>query len=89
MPTLDLNAKSPDGKAAIGFFPYVKPNGEPAVLMVIKTAADGVFDSTLDGQPAVAVVLGEDQSGNNNAPWEIGHLLQDSWEKARKLVGKK
>ena len=89
MPTLDLNAKSPDGKTVIGFLPYVKPDGNPAVVMIVKTTADGVFESTLDGQPAVALMLGEDSSGNNNAPWQIGELLVQNWEKAKKLARKK
>jgi len=53
-PTIDLGAKSADGKSVIAVVPYVKPNGEPAVLVIVKRNADGVFDSTLDGQPALA-----------------------------------
>ena len=67
-PTIDLGAKSADGKSVIAVVPYVKPNGEPAVLVIVKKNADGVFDSTLDGQPALALALGEDPPGKGNAP---------------------
>jgi hypothetical protein len=87
MPTLDLNATSPDGKASIGVVPYVRPNGDPAVLVIIKKSAEGVFESTLDGQPAFALLLVEDSAGNG--PWEFGHLLAERWEDAQKLAGKK
>ena len=89
MPTIDLVAKSADGKSVIAVVPYVKPNGEPAVLVIVKKNAEGVFDSTLDGQPALALALGEDPPGSGNAPWELGHHLAERWEEAKKLAGRK
>jgi hypothetical protein len=86
MPTLDLDAKSPDGASVVAVAPYVRPDGQPGVVIIVKKNADGVFDTTLDGQPAIALILGENESGN--APWTIGDLLVENWEKAKKLAGK-
>jgi hypothetical protein len=86
MPTLNLDAKSPDGASVLVVIPYVTADGVPNVVVYIKKNAAGVFDATLDGQPALAIVLGENESGN--APWTVGDLLVDSWQKAKKLVGR-
>jgi hypothetical protein len=87
MPTLDLGAKSHgNGSSILAVAPYVKPNGEPAVIMFIKKSANGVFDSTLDGEPALAVVLGED--AGSNGPWVLGDLFVQHWEEAKKLAHK-
>jgi hypothetical protein len=86
MPTLEVNAKSTDGKSVIGISPYVQANGEPAVLVLIKKNANGVYDSTLDGQPALALVVSEDPTGNG--PWNLGDLMVQNWEAAKKLARK-
>ena len=86
MPILDLDAKSPNGESILAVAPYVGPDGQPAVVVIIKKNAAGVFDSTLDGEPALALVLGENEA--RNAPWTVGDLLVDNWEKAKKLVGR-
>ena len=87
MPFQELGAMSPDGNSIIAVVPYVQPNGEPSVMVIVKKEAAGVFDTTLDGRPALAFSLGENQTGN--APWTVGDLLVDNWEKAKKLAGKK
>jgi len=42
---------------------------------MIRTDVASVYEAKLDGHPAIAVFLGEEQSGTGNAPWELGHLL--------------
>ena len=87
MPTLDLDAKSPDGVSVLAVGPYVNPNGEPAVIVISKKTANGVFDTTLGGQPALALILSESESGN--APWTAGDPLVENWQQAKKLFNKK
>ncbi len=86
MPFQELGAKSPDGNSIIAVVPFVKPDGEPSVMVIVKKQANGVFDTTLDGQPAFGFSLGENETGN--APWTVGDLLVDNWEKAKKLARK-
>jgi hypothetical protein len=86
MPTLDLDAKSVDGKSVMVVVPYIQPNGQPSVMMIVKKSATGVFETTLDGEPAFALSLSEDQNGNG--PWVVGDLLVSAWEQAKKMVGR-
>jgi hypothetical protein len=89
MPFQELGAKSADGKGVLTVIPYVKPDGDPAVMIIIKKNVDGVFDTTLDGQPAMAAAISEDKDGSGNGPWMLGDLLVSSWEQAKKLANKK
>lgn len=83
---MELGAKSPDGKSVMAVAPYVQPNGQPSVMVIVKKEATGVFETTLDGEPAFAIALTEDEHGNG--PWTVGDLLVSKWEQAKKLVGK-
>ena len=55
-------------------------------MVIVKKEATGVFETTLDGEPAFAIALTEDEHGNG--PWTVGDLLVSKWEQAKKLVGK-
>ena len=57
-------------------------NGIPRVLLIIKKRA--LTDVLLDGDPAVIVGLSEQSPGTGNAPWELGSLLAEQWELAKK-----
>lgn len=81
-----LDVKSPNGTSVLAVAPYVLPNGQPAVAVIIRTQVDGVVDATLDGHPAIAAIVTEDAGGNG--PWNIGDLLVRSWEEAKKRAGK-
>jgi hypothetical protein len=82
--TAIANFSSADGLGAISVTP-MKQNGNPTVVIVIRTDVPGVMQATLDGHPAIAVFLSDDGTGSLNAPWELGHLLAAKWEEAKKL----
>lgn len=65
----------------------VQPNGTPAVAIIIKKDVQGVVEALLDGQPAIAAIIGEDQA--SNGPWVLGDLLVQNWEAAKKMTGRK
>jgi hypothetical protein len=81
----ELGASSADGKSAIAVIAHRNDKNQPSVLIIIRKDSDGVFDTTLDGRPAIAISLGEASAGNLNAPWELGHLLAQKWEEAKNL----
>jgi len=66
--------------------PHVKPDGKPRVIIIIKKDSEGVFDTTLDGVPALAISLSQAPGGDQNAPWELGHLLAQQWAEAEKMA---
>ena len=66
--------------------PVVDAAGTPAVALVVRKDADVTYEATLDGHPATAIFLREDGAGN--APWELGHLLAENWEQAKKMAQK-
>jgi hypothetical protein len=82
-----VQATTPDGTGVLTVAPYVQPNGQPAVAIIIKKDVHGVVDALLDGQPAIAVIISEDQG--SNGPWVLGDLLIQNWEKAKEMAGKK
>ncbi len=68
----------------IGVAP-LKDNGKPSVLVALRTDRIKFFEASIAGHPAIAFVLGEDQTNANNGPWELGHLLAENWERAKAL----
>jgi hypothetical protein len=53
---------------------------------VIKKDSEGVFDTTLEGVPALTISLSQAPGGDQNAPWELGHLLAQRWAEAEKMA---
>ena len=85
----ELGAKSGDGKSIITVVAHVQQNGEPKVVVIVKKDANVVFDTTLDGVPAFGFMLGELSEGDDNGPWELGHLLAQKWAEAKEKATKK
>lgn len=82
-----IQVTSENGEGVFTVAPFVQASGKPAVAIVIKKNAPGVIDALLDGQPAIAALIDENQG--SNGPWVIGDLLVQNWEKAKELAGKK
>ena len=78
---LDLTTSKNDDVVSIQ--PFVTPNDVPTVVLYIRL--DKCFETTLNGHPAIALFLGE-KDGKSNAPWEVGHQLQEAWAQAEKLA---
>jgi hypothetical protein len=75
-------------RALLTVFPSVNTKGEATLVIILKRQGNGIFDTTLDGEPAIACALSEDATGSN-APWIFGDLIIENWEKAKKLAEKK
>lgn len=88
MPFQELGAKSSSGASLLTVVPSLNLKGEPTLVIILKRQGNGIFDTTLDGEPAIACALGEDTMGSN-APWILGDLIIENWEKAKKLAEKK
>ena len=70
-----LEGHTPNGDGHVSVAPFATADGVPKVVLMIRTDVASVYEAKLDGHPAIAVFLGEEQSGTGNAPWELGHLL--------------
>ena len=83
-----IEAHTPDGDGYVNIAPFSTSDGVPKVVLIIRTDTPVVYEAMLDGHPAIAVFLGEDKDGTGNTPWELGHLLCQQWDEAKKLAGK-
>ena len=69
--------------------PYVGEDGIPKVILTIRTDIGSVHQAQLNGHPALYLVLGEETNGQHNGPWQLGHLLTQQWDEAKKLADAK
>lgn len=83
---IPLTGQTPDGDGFISVVPFVTADGVPKVVVLVRLDTSSSYEATLDGHPAVALFLGQEQDGTGNAPWEFGHLLAQKWDEAQKLA---
>lgn len=84
-----LEGHTPGGDGYVNVVAFATDDGVPKVVLMIRTDIAQVYEVKLDGHPAIAIFLGEDNDGRGNAPWELGHLLAQQWDEAKKLAAAK
>jgi hypothetical protein len=84
MQRIEQNIVTPTGDSKYFVADYTQ-NGSKTVFFIVRKEAEGVFEATLDGHPAIAITFGETKDGN--AAWEIGHQLIEAWERVKKNAG--
>lgn len=75
-----LEGHSPTGDGHMTVAPFVTDDGVPKAVLFIRTDVPSVYTAKLDGQPAIAVFLGQD------VPGALGNLLTQQWDLAEKLA---
>jgi len=83
---VSIDARSPNGDGFVNVGPFVTADGVPKVVVIVGLDTPASYEATLDGHPAVALFLGDEQNGTGNGPWEFGRLIADNWDKAQKLA---
>jgi hypothetical protein len=83
---VSIAGTTPDGDGYINIVSFVTADGVPKVVVIARLDTPSSYEATLDGHPAVAFFLGEEQNGTGNAPWELGHMLAEKWDEAQKLA---
>jgi hypothetical protein len=83
---ISLDGQTPSKDGYINVVPFVTADGVPKVIVMVRLDTESSYEATLDGHPAVAIFLGEENDGTGNAPWQFGHLLAEQWDKAKKLA---
>ena len=86
MKRINENIVTPTGDSHYFIADYTQ-NGNKTVFFIVRKDAEGVYEATLDGKPALAIAFGEDSNGTNNAAWEVGHQLVQAWERVKKSGG--
>ncbi len=81
-----IAGQTPDGDGFLNVVSFVTADGVPKVVVIARLDTPSNYEATLDGHPAVAFFLGQEQDGTGNAPWELGHLLANKWDEAQKLA---
>jgi hypothetical protein len=83
---VSLAGQTPDGDGYVSVVPFVTADGVPKVVVIARLDSPSSYEATIDGHPAVAFFLGQEQDGTSNGPWEFGHLLVQKWDEAKKLA---
>lgn len=88
---ITFTADTPTGDAHVSAAPFNTQEGDPKVVLTIRTDIDSVYAATLDGHPAIAIFLGGEDADELAAttPWVFGNLLVQNWLEAKKLAAGK
>lgn len=86
--SLNPQGFSADGKSDLSSTPFTTSDGVPKVVIFIRTDAGRVYEATLDGHPAIAVIFGRD-IGGKSSPEILADQLTEHWYEAKKLAAAK
>lgn len=78
--------QSPTGAAKVHVVPFTTSAAVPKLVMIIRTDKSEVYEATLDGHPAMAVVLGPKNDRADTCPHELAQVLCQQWDVAQELA---